>query len=68
MVHLLLNEDINFPYHGLIQVTLCGVNTTFRILPDLIGIIDILNEQSLIDVDLADSEVPPCEQGNLRLD
>ena len=67
MIHLFLNENIDFLFHGLLQVTLCGVDTSFRILSDLVGTIDILNVESLIDVDLADSEVPPCKQGKLCL-
>jgi hypothetical protein len=68
MIHLFLNENIDFLYHCLLQVTLCGVDTSFSILSDLIGTIDILNEESLIDVELADSEVPPRKQGKLCLD
>lgn len=67
-MHLFLNEYIDFFYHRLLQVTLCCVDTSFRILSDFVGTIDILNVESLIDVDFADSEVPPCKQGKLRLD
>ena len=44
------------------------MDTSFRILSDLVGTIDILNVESLIDVELADSEVPPRKQGKLCLD